>query len=152
MPHEHPLTSIGAIIELSVAPVFLLVAIGSFLNVVTQRLGRVVDRARKLEADIREGEPDDLKAEHLAELRALDRRMTFAHWAINFCSLAALLVAIVVALLFIGDLAGASLMAPVAVLFILATAGIIAGLSAFLAEIAVATRTVRVRSEYLARR
>ena len=152
MPPDHPLTSISAIIELSVAPVFLLVAIGSFLNVVTQRLGRVVDRARKLEADIRQGEPDDLRAEHVAELRGLDRRMTFAHWAINFCSLAARLVALDVALLVIGDLAGVDLMAPVALLFILATAGIIAGLGFFLAEISVATRTVRVRSEFLARR
>jgi hypothetical protein len=37
------------VIQLSIAPVFMLTAIGSFLAVITQRLARAVDRARELE-------------------------------------------------------------------------------------------------------
>lgn len=37
-------------IQLSVAPVFLLTGIGALLSVLTNRLGRVIDRARLLES------------------------------------------------------------------------------------------------------
>ena len=38
--------------QLAVAPVFLLTGIGSMMNVLTTRLGRVIDRAREIEAAI----------------------------------------------------------------------------------------------------
>lgn len=36
-------------IQLAVAPVFLLTGIGALLSVMTNRLGRVIDRARRVE-------------------------------------------------------------------------------------------------------
>lgn len=138
---------IGRTIQLSVAPVFLLVAVGSLLNVMTQRLGRVIDRARRLEEQAPRERGTPVFETHLAELAALDRRIAYAHWAINFCVGSALLVALDVAVLFFGQLAGVDLSGLVAALFILAMAGIIGGLSAFMAEISVATRTVRVRRD-----
>lgn len=143
--------TLANIIELSVAPVFLLVAIGSFLNVATTRLGRVVDRARRLEDEI-PTEKGEMRAVHMRELGALGRRMTFANWAINLSAAAALLVAIDVALLFIGALAGVNTMGPAALLFIIAMIGVIGGLCAFLIEISIATQTVRVRAELLTRK
>ena len=140
--------ALARIIELSVAPVFLLVAIGSFLNVATTRLGRVVDRARDLE-EIIPDEEDMMRDIHLRELVSLNRRMSFSNWAINLSAFAALLVAIDVALLFVGALAGINTMGAAAVLFIFAMAGVIGGLCAFLAEIAIASQTVRVRAELL---
>lgn len=142
-------SDIAEMIELSVAPVFLLVAIGSFLNVTTLRLGRVVDRARVLEDRIRE-DPDKATETVLREeLIALDRRMFYANNAINLSAAAALLVAIDVALLFLSGLAKIDIAAIAAILFIFAMIGIICGLMMFLAEISVATRTVRVRADLL---
>lgn len=143
--------TLARIIELSVAPVFLLVAIGSFLNVATTRLGRVVDRARDLEDSIPR-EDERLRDIHLRELLALNRRMSFANWAINLSAIAALLVAIDVALLFVGALAGINTMNVAALLFVIAMASVIGGLCCFLAEIGVASQTVRVRAEFLAQR
>lgn len=141
---------IATIIQLSVAPVFLLVAIGSMLGVVTSRLGRVIDRARDLEARLLAGKCGaEEKRFHVKELKVLDRRMTFCHWSINLCSVAALIIALMVAALFISYLTKTSASILVAVLFTLAMAGIICGLCFFLAEISMATRTVRVRSELL---
>lgn len=140
-PAAHP---ISEVITLSVAPVFLLVAIGGLLNVMTQRLARIVDRARLLEMEMSAAGPDGDREPHRDELRVLDKRMGYTSWAINFCSVAALLIAFVVALLFISDLAEADASQAVAVLFILAMAAIVAGLCAFLVEVATATRTVRV--------
>ena len=45
---ESPLTTVAHTIQLSVAPVFLLTALGTFLAVLSTRLGRIVDRARVL--------------------------------------------------------------------------------------------------------
>ena len=42
--------TLARVIQLSVAPVFLLTGIGTMLSVMTNRLGRVIDRARVLEA------------------------------------------------------------------------------------------------------
>lgn len=149
MPDANAFADIAHVIELSVAPVFLLVAIGSFLNVMTSRLGRVVDRARMLESELGGIEDPRRRTTCINELKTLDRRMVYSNAAINFCVISALLVALVVALLFLGDLAGADTPLAVAILFVLAMIGIIGGLCAFLFEIAIATRTVRVRAELL---
>ena len=39
-------------IQLALAPVFVLVAIGNIMNILSTRLGRIVDRARKLQAPV----------------------------------------------------------------------------------------------------
>jgi hypothetical protein len=143
---EQDISSVSATIQLSIAPVFLLVAIGSFLNVMTQRLGRVVDRARAVETTF-EGEQDERKrADERRELRALDKRIRYANMSIALSAFAALIVAIDVALLFAGAMSGVKLMTPAAVLFIVAIMGLIGGLGFFLAEITVATRSLRVRA------
>jgi hypothetical protein len=49
MPPEPHLTHIAMAIQFSVAPVFLLTAIGTTLAVLPNRLSRIVDRARVLE-------------------------------------------------------------------------------------------------------
>ncbi|MBI1364502.1 MAG: DUF2721 domain-containing protein [Alphaproteobacteria bacterium] len=148
MPDPATPFDIARIIQLSVTPVFLLVAIGSLLNIVTVRLGRIIDRARKLEEDA-----SSLKTPaRIAELHALDRRISHANRAINLCIIAALLIAFVVALLFIGYLARIDMAGPSAVLFIIAMTAIIGGLWSFLLEISISTKTIRVNSELLVTR
>ena len=70
-------SAIGAIaqtIQLSVTPVFLLVATGSLLNVFTGRLARVVDRSRALMDRWANSEgPEHERI--VAELRVVDRRI-----------------------------------------------------------------------------
>ncbi len=137
-------------IQLAVAPVFLLSGIGAILNVLTSRLGRVVDRARRLETEI-PGYAAARRAEALGELAQLDQRMGAANRAIALCTLSALLVCVVVAILFIGDLLPMRWTGIVAVLFVLAMLLLTAGLSLFLYEIQIALKSVRVRATLLAR-
>ena len=47
--------AVAPAIELAVAPVFLLTGIGAILAVMTNRLGRVIDRARVLAEKLRGG-------------------------------------------------------------------------------------------------
>lgn len=143
-----PPEAIAQNIQLALAPVFLLTGIASVLNVLSARLGRVVDRARKLEAEFAGLDPGE-RARAQAELRVLGRRMAAAHWAIGLCTSASLSVCVVVALIFVSDLVSLKLSAAVAPLFILTMALLIAGLLLFLYEVQIATRSVRVRGEML---
>lgn len=149
-----PLTGISVIsqaIGLSLAPAFLLVGIGAILSVLTNRLGRIADRARVLEVDWL-GAGDRGDPAMLRELAALDRRMASAHWAISLCTASALAICIVVAVIFVGELTGIHIETAVAGLFILAMGLLILGLILFMIEIYIATRSVRVRGELLIRR
>ncbi|KPF62779.1 hypothetical protein IP88_14235 [alpha proteobacterium AAP81b] len=138
-------------IQLAVAPVFLLAGIGSILNVMTARLGRAVDRARRLESEI-PGYPSARRGDALKELRILDTRMRAANRALLLCTSSALLVCVVVALLFIGDLFPVRAPAVVATLFILAMVLLIAGLAVFLYEVQIALRGVQRRAEEMTER
>ena len=124
-------TTVAHSIQLAVAPVFLLSGIGVFLGVLTSRLGRIVDRARPLEAEL--ARADGRAHEDLRErLRWLAKRGRLINLAITLSTVAALLVAIVVALLFASTFAFVqiSLATPVATLFILSMLSLVGALVA----------------------
>jgi hypothetical protein len=136
--------AIAHLIQLAVAPVFLLAGIGSILNVLAQRLARVVDRARRLETEL-----DSLDAGErevgAAELGLLSSRMNVVNLAIVCCTASALFVCVVVAILFVADLSDFPFGRPIAWLFIAAMLLLISGLVLFLWEIHLAMRSLRVR-------
>jgi Protein of unknown function (DUF2721) len=139
---------IGSAVQQAITPVFLLTAIGGMLNVMAHRLSRVVDRARHLEANITLYAADRRQLA-IDDLSVLAQRMAAANWAIALCTLAALLVCVVVALLFIEQLIGGTLDTVVALLFIAATLLLTGGLMLFLWEVQLALRSVRVRAQDL---
>jgi hypothetical protein len=140
--------TVSSAIQQALAPVFLLTAIGAMLNVMVQRLSRVVDRARHLEANMADYSADRQQIA-MDDLAVLAGRMTAANWAIALCILSALLVCFVVALLFLEQLVGYRLDIAVAWLFIAATLMLTGGLSLFLWEVQLALRSVRVRADSL---
>ena len=130
-------------IQLSVAPVFLLSGIGVLLGVLTNRLARIVDRARPLE-DLH-GAADAAGAEELRDrLRWLAQRARLMNTAITLSTVSALLVAIVVAMLFMSAFVRFTLAVPVAALFIAAMIALVGALVTFLIEVRIATRTLRI--------
>lgn len=143
-------TVIAQLISLAIGPVFLLAGIGSILNVMAGRLGRVVDRARQLERDFLDL-TEESRMRSSGELRVLDRRMTVVQLAIGCCAASALFVSLVVAILFVAELADFAYARPIALLFILAMALLIVGLVLFLWEVNLAMRSVRVRRSFIDR-
>jgi hypothetical protein len=141
-------TGISSAIQNALAPVFLLTAIAAILNVMVHRLSRVVDRARHLEANVA-GFAADKRRIAIDDLAVLAKRMAAANWAIALCTLAALLVCLVVALFYFEQLVGGRLDAVVAWMFIGATLLLTAGLMLFLWEVQLALRSVRVRAALL---
>lgn len=142
-------SDISAAIQVAIAPIFLLVGTGSLLNVVTSRLGRVVDRVRKLEELIEAGEEETLRKRHTAELAALDRRLRFGNRAVFFCSTSAVLICVLVAVVFVLGFFGSAAGVVVAALFFAAIACLCLGLISFLWEVRIATGILRVRHELL---
>ena len=136
-------TDVAHAIQLSLAPVFLLNGIGVLLGMLTSRLARVVDRARGLEHRLPQATGEEA-AEILRGLATMRRRARLMNRAIEFSTAAALLVALVVALLFASAFLAFSLAAPVGLLFILSMGSLVLALVAFLAEIRIATATLRI--------
>ena len=143
MPAETHLQDITHTIQLAVAPVFLLTALGTTLAVLTTRLARVVDRARRLEAGL-DGDPaSPTRAAQVDELRRLAYRTRQIHWALTAGTTAAILVCLLIAVAFLGYLFGANFGVAVALLFILAISAYVVALTFFLREIFLAIGMMR---------
>jgi hypothetical protein len=135
--------SIAHSIQLSVAPVFLLSGIGVLLGVLTNRLVRIVDRARAFEEKFATASGDEADALR-RRLKVLAKRARLINGSITLATISALLVAIVVALLFASAFVRFSLALPVAVLFVGSMFALVGALLAFLVEVRIATLTVRI--------
>ena len=85
------------IVRLSLAPAFLLAAIGAVMNVMMSRLIWVADRIERLEARIEAGETTDWRG----ELPVLWRRRRLVQRAVMLSTAAALTICVVIALLFV---------------------------------------------------
>lgn len=143
-------TTIAQTIQLSVSPVFLLAGLGAMLNVIAGRLGRVVDRARALEAlHPRSTGPEHDR--HVWELRLLDRRMAVINAALFLCVASAILICCVVALLFVAELINLHIGTVLAVMFIIAMLLLIVGLVMFMIEVRLSLNATQVRVELLER-
>jgi hypothetical protein len=134
---------IAHVIQLSVAPVFLLSGVAALLGVMTGRLSRVIERARGLEEGWK-GLDEAATREGLRDLAVLRRRAHLASWAINACAAAGLLVCLVIAGLFIDAFLDTHLRWAVGSFFFLAMLALISGLGFFLKEVYLATHTLRI--------
>lgn len=132
------LTDITQVIQIAVAPVFLLTAIATLINAMNTRLGRIVDRRRVVQSRLRESGEGSPDVEH--EMRLLGQRSQLMYFAIFAAVLSALLVCLVVAWAFLGAIFAFDLARMVATLFVLAMLSMIAGLGLFLREVYLAVR------------
>lgn len=138
-----PATAIEAlaeVIQLAVAPVFLLAGIAGVLNVLSTRLGRIVDRTRVVEEQLVTDHNDEHRTMLQRETNSLWRRIRMINWAIRSCVAAALLVCLVIVSLFIGEFIRVDLSTLIAVLFVGAMVVLVIGLILFLLEVNDAAR------------
>ena len=133
--------SVAQVIQLSVAPVFLLSGVATLLVVLTNRLARIVDRTRALEGGL--GELPDAPPAVNPEVDMLHRRAHLINWAVSLSTLAALLICCVVGVLFVGAFLDVHLARAVALCFVAAMGAMIGALLCFLREILFATSGLR---------
>jgi hypothetical protein len=122
-------------IQLSVAPVFLLAGIGALLNVISTRLARIVDAAKRAKEGVLAGNPIDEQ-----ERRCYRRRMQLTIRAIELLTGSTLLIAAVVAVMFFSVISRLNLTVVVAPLFISAMTLLMLASLCFLREVQLASR------------
>ncbi|MEZ5891491.1 MAG: DUF2721 domain-containing protein [Xanthobacteraceae bacterium] len=134
---------IAQTIQLALAPVFVLVAIGNIMNILSARLGRVVDRSRALQGEhaTTSGMDHD---ELVREIRSIDKRIVIIGRAIALLVISGLVVGLTVAVLFLEELAGIDLQAVAAGTFLVAIGLLMAALLLFLRETQLAAASLRI--------
>jgi hypothetical protein len=135
------ISDIGHIIQLSIAPVFLLTGVATKLTVLTNRLARIIDRTRVLEDRLN----SDPKPEFTEELEVLYTRSHLINYAITSSTACGLLICLVIAMLFLSDTTKLPLDQFIAAFFVLAMIALICSFVNLLREILIAARHMRER-------
>jgi hypothetical protein len=136
--------NVAKLIQLALGPVFLLSGVGITLSMLTQRLSRIVDRARKLE-DQRERATEETRLKRIdKDLRVIFRRTKYINAAIAFSTISALLVTLVVTLLFASEFTHVAVGGVVAVLFSAAMVCLSLAFFLFLIEVRIAVNNLRI--------
>jgi len=131
-------SSISQVIQLAVAPVFLLAGISGAFLVMSNRLGRIVDRGRYLKESKKEADKEEIQSIR-EELNRLDTRANWTNWAITLATACALLICLVIVLLFLGAVLNFDATILIACLFVVAMLCLSTAFILFLREIQMST-------------
>ena len=142
-----PSVDIAHLIQVALTPIFLISAIGVTLNVLTSRLARIVDRARAMEKELQEPDYSGAGRDLNAALRVMARRASYMNGAITLITISALFIALVVTMLFVNAFLRWDLSSFIAIMFIFSMLSLAAALLAFLIEVRIATKTLRIGLE-----
>lgn len=143
------LQDISRTIQLAIAPVFLLTAIGTTMSVLSTRLGRVIDRARPIDALVPTLTGDE-RTMKLEELQVLERRARLIAFALTAVVVSAVLICLLIAVAFSAYLLGVNLAPVIAVLFLLAVLVFMAALVNFLREVFLGIEMMRFTEKHAA--
>lgn len=135
--------AVAQVIQLAVAPVFLLAGIAGLLGVLSTRLARIIDRARVIERRIPAAKSDEQRTLMRRETKVLWRRIALINWAIRLCIAGALSICLVIMALFLGEFVAVNIALIVAVLFVTAMVLIVTGLLFLLSEVSLSTSHMR---------
>jgi hypothetical protein len=135
--------AIARVIQLAIAPVFLLAGIVGLITLLSTRLGRIIDRARLVSAGVPQAQSDVQRKLQQLEAAALWTRVRLVNWAMRLCVGSALLICLVVVVLFVGDLVSFDFSLVVAGLFIAAMVLMVAGLLCLLRETGISAQLIR---------
>lgn len=135
---------IAHLIQVALTPIFLMTAVGVTLNVLTNRLARIVDRARNLEQSLSRPDSPVAPAEAHRKLEVLERRSGYINASITLIIASGLLISLVVVMLFLNAFLHWNLAASIAIVFVLSMLSLAASLLAFLIEVRIATTALRI--------
>ncbi|HEY0962603.1 MAG TPA: DUF2721 domain-containing protein [Pseudomonadales bacterium] len=133
---------VATVIDLAVAPVFLLAGIAGTLNVLSMRMSRIIDRGRVLNDRFIERDTPEFD-EVDKEQRLLARRARLINRAIALCTMSSLFVCLVIVVLFLDAVLTLRQERLIAALFIVALLSLISALILFLREVGMSLRAFR---------
>ena len=142
MAFEPHIPEIAGVIQLAVAPVFMLTAVGTLIAALNIRLGRAVDRRNELEDKLPRLPAEELPSAR-DELAVIARRIRFVYLSILSAVVSGLFICLLIAGAFLATFVKSDISYTIAVLFVFAVVALIACLLLFLREIFLAVSTPR---------
>lgn len=118
------------VVQLSLAPAFLLSGIGAVMNVIMSRMIWIAQRIERIEDKLE----DQRTAKQMRELGWLMRRRKLMQGAILFSTAAAVMISLVIGMLFISAYITAQIGTLIAALWVLTMVLLVTGLAFFLLE------------------
>ena len=147
-PLWHEGGMIAQTIQLSLAPVFVLVAIGNIMNILTTRLGRIVDRSRALQ--VLHAKTTGLEHDAVViEMRFVDRRIQLIGHALLILVMSGIGIGVTVGTLFLGEMLGREFRIATELTFFAAISLLMLALVYLLLETRLVSRTLRLPPELL---
>ncbi len=140
---EWNVATVAGVIDTAVAPVFLLAGISGLLVVLTNRLGRTIDRSRSLQATASAAISDSDRGLIEWEMKLLVWRIHLNHVAISMATMSAMLVCLLIVALFLGSLLFINVSLVVAILFIVCMFILSLAFGSFLLEVIMSIRALR---------
>ncbi len=146
--------TISSMIQLSVAPVFLIAGVAGLLNVFTGRLSRIIDKVDKLDKfeydKIEQNKLDDSLKLLIKERRDfLTMRMDNTNRAIFFGTLTGFLIALVIITIFLSSFFAFQHTLFIAILFISSMSSLVVSLVLFLRELFYTTKFINNKESYI---
>ena len=127
----------------AIGPVILISGVGLLLLTMTNRLGRAIDRARQLKAEL--SKRTEAEREHLqAQVAIIYQRAKLIRMSITLAAMSALLAASLVVALFLTALLRWENAWLVSLIFIACMVSLIASLVAFIRDINLSLRALRL--------
>jgi hypothetical protein len=133
---------IAGLIQLAIAPVFMLTALAGLIGALNMRLGRAVDRRRDLELRLPAMQAEE-KPSARAELAVIERRIRWVYLSILFAVVAGLFICLLIVGAFLAAFVAVDVSRTIAAMFTCAMLALIACLLLFLREIFLAVSTPR---------
>lgn len=137
------LSELIPVLQVAIGPVVLISGVGLLLLTMTNRYGRVIDRARILAAEMRETASHD-EGRIRGQLVILSRRADLLRTAIVLASLNVLLDSLLIIVLFLTALFRLEVAWLISALFIAAMLALIASLIVFILDLNQSLAAVRV--------
>jgi hypothetical protein len=129
-----PLNEIVPVLQVAIGPAILISGIGLLLLTMTNRLGRAIDRARLLKAELSK-RTDAEREQVLAQVEILYRRAKVVRLGLTFAALSALLASALVITLFFTALLHSESGMLAGVVFIACLGALFVSLVAFICDI-----------------
>lgn len=138
------LSSLLPIIQVAITPVILVSGMGALMIVLTNRMGRIVDRTREL-AEAMPGSTGDVRKHFEDQIGIMWTRSLMIRRAVTWCGFSMLLSCLLIVALFLGALLGWPMKQVVLVLFGASVLLLIASLVEFLRDIFMALHALKLQ-------
>jgi Cu/Ag efflux pump CusA len=137
------LSQLIPVLQTAVGPVILISGVGLLLLSLTNRFGRAVDRARQILRELRAATGDD-RARLAGQVENLYHRARLIQRAIIFSTMSLLFAAVLIITLFFTALMKMESAVFISLLFMCCLASLIAGLIAFIMDIRLSLKALKM--------